>query len=178
MEREVAAVIALVAGQRDEAVAILRAAAQSESQLPLPLGLPEPIKPSPELLGEVLLELGRPAEAAGFFQQALRRNANRSLSVLGLARSAAAVGDMDAAGRHYRELLTNFDQADAEVPVLRDARAALERPATPTFVFPFRAALLVSVTIVCLAGFALLFRAKKRGPVSRAPQKTAVKRRR
>jgi tetratricopeptide (TPR) repeat protein len=178
MEREVAAVIALVAGRGDEAVAILRAAVQSESQLPLPLGLPEPIKPAPELLGEVLLELGHPAEAAGFFVVALRRNANRSLSVLGLARSAAAAGDMDAAGRRYRELLTNFDQADVDIPALREARAALERPATPTSVFPFRAAVLVSVTIVCLAGATLLFRAKKRGPVSRAPQKTAATRRR
>jgi tetratricopeptide (TPR) repeat protein len=179
MEHEVAAVIALLAGRRDEAVAILRAAAQTESQLPLPLGLPEPIKPTPELLGEVLLEVGRPAEAVEFFGAALRRNPNRSLSVLGLARSTAAAGDTEAGRRHYRELLTSFDQADADLPVLREARAALERSAMPTSTsFPFRAAALISVTIVGLAGAALLLRAKKRGPVSRAPKKTPVKRRR
>jgi hypothetical protein len=98
--------------------------------------------------------------------------------VLGLARAAAAAGDTEAARRRYRELLTNFDQADADLPVLMEARAALERPATPTSVFPFRATVLVSVAIVCLAGATLLFRAKKRGPVSRASQKTAATRRR
>ena len=113
MERQVAAVMARVAGRGDEAVAILRAAAQSESQLPLPLGLPEPIKPSPELLGEVLIELGRPAEAAGFFEQALRRNANRSLSVLGLARPRLLPGISEAAGAAIVSCSANFDQADA-----------------------------------------------------------------
>jgi tetratricopeptide (TPR) repeat protein len=179
MERQLAAVIALVSGQRDEAVAILRAAAQTESQLPLPLGLPEPIKPSSELLGEVLLELGRPAEAAEFFGQALRRNANRSLSVVGLARSAAASGDMDAARRHYRKLLTSFDQADADLPVLREARAALDGPARPRSGLSFRrAAVLVAVTLVGLAAAALLLQSKKRGPVARARKKVAAKHRR
>jgi len=134
MEREVAALIALVAGRGDEAVGILHAAAQSEVRLPPPLGLPEPIKPAPELLGEVLVELGRPAEAVTFFEQALRRNPNRSLSVLGLARAAAAAQQPDAARRHYGELLANFDHADADLPVLREARAALEgAKATPRF---------------------------------------------
>ena len=60
----------------------------AEQRLPAPLGLPKPVKPAAELLGEVLLEIGRPREAIAPFQIALRRNANRTLSVLGLARAA------------------------------------------------------------------------------------------
>jgi tetratricopeptide (TPR) repeat protein len=126
MERELAAVIALVDGRGTDAVGILQGAVESEAQLPPPLGLPAPIKPAPELLGEVLVELGRPAEALPFFEQALRRHANRSSSVLGLARAAAAAEQPGAAWRHYGELLANFDHADADLPVLREARAALE----------------------------------------------------
>jgi tetratricopeptide (TPR) repeat protein len=125
MEREVAALIALAAGRGDQAVKILRAASQAEMKLPPPLGLPKPIKPAPELLGEVLLELGRPQDAIESFRQALHRNANRSLSVLGLARAAKALGDTAAAQAHYRALLANFDDADADLPELKEARAAL-----------------------------------------------------
>lgn len=126
MEREVAALIDLAAGRREEALDILRAAAQAELRLPPPLGPPKPIKPAPELLGEVLLELGRPRDALEPFQQALRRNANRTLSVLGLARTAAALGDVESARAQYRGLLTNYNQADADLPELKEARLALE----------------------------------------------------
>ena len=112
MEREVAALIELAAGRSSEAVEILQAAANAELRLPPPLGLPVPIKPAPELLGETLVELGRPRDAREWFERALARNPNRSLSVLGLARMARASGDTDEAKRHYRQLLANFDRAD------------------------------------------------------------------
>lgn len=125
MEQEVAALIDLAAGRQERAVETLRAAADAERQLPPPLGPPKPIKPAPELLGEVLLELGRAHEAVEPFRQALRRNANRTLSVLGLARAAAALGDTTAAREHYRALLANYDRADADLAELKEARAAL-----------------------------------------------------
>ena len=122
MEREIAALIALADGRRDEAVAILQSAAQAESILPAPLGLPAPIKPAPELLGEVLIETGRPGDAITHFESVLRLHANRSLSVLGLARAAAASGQTAMARRRYQELLTNFEHADADLAELPEAR--------------------------------------------------------
>ncbi len=125
MEREVAALIDLAAGRRDRAVEVLRGAAQAELQLPAPFGLPKPIKPAPELLGEVLLELGRPREAVAPFQQALGRSANRTLSVLGYARAAAAIGDTQTALAQYRALAGNYARADAGLPEANEARAAV-----------------------------------------------------
>ncbi|HUE90021.1 MAG TPA: tetratricopeptide repeat protein [Vicinamibacterales bacterium] len=132
MEREVAALIALAAGRRDEALQILRTAVEAELKLPPPLGLPNPIKPAPELLGELLVEAGRPRDALEAFQQALQRNPNRTLSVLGRARAAAAAGETETAREHYRALLANYEQADADRPEVNEAQVALRaaRPST------------------------------------------------
>ena len=137
MERQVAAMIELAAGRGERAIDILRAATDAELQLPPPLGLPAPIKPAPELLGETLLELGRPAEAIDPFRRALERNANRSLSVLGWARAAAAAGSSEVARQRYRELLENYSQADADLPELTAAKAALAGAGSlPSFAAP------------------------------------------
>jgi hypothetical protein len=125
MEREVAALIEFASGNAPRAIDILQAATRAELELPPPLGLPEPVKPAPELLGEVLLEAGRASEAAAPFAQQLRRTRNRSLSVLGLARAHAAADDMDKAREQYRVLLANYEEADGELPELEEARRAL-----------------------------------------------------
>ncbi len=127
MEREMAALLALAEGQPDYAIEILKSAARSELDLPAPLGLPIPIKPAPELLGEVLLEAGRAAEAIPLFEAVLRLHANRSLSVLGLARAAAKSGNAAVARQRYQELLQNYDRADADLPELKEALAVVRR---------------------------------------------------
>jgi predicted Zn-dependent protease len=125
MEREMAALIARGSGAGSAALAILQTAAEAELALPAPLGLPAPIKPAPELLGEVLLEAGRPREASAAFESALKRHPNRSLSVLGLARAAVQQGNRTAARRHYQQLLQNYNRADANLPELLEARSAV-----------------------------------------------------
>jgi tetratricopeptide (TPR) repeat protein len=131
MARELAAIGALAAGRRDQATAILREAAAAEMALPSPLGLPAPIKPAPELLGEVLVEIARPGEAIEWFEHALARTPNRSLSVLGLARALTAVGRTEDARRRYRDVLANFEHADADLPELKEARSALATAPAP-----------------------------------------------
>jgi tetratricopeptide (TPR) repeat protein len=186
MERELAALVALAENRREEAINLLRAAAAAEVQLPAPLGLPTPIKPASELLGEVLTEVGRPVEAMAAFESALERNANRSLSVLGLARAAAAAGRSDVARSHYTELLANLDTADADLPAVREARAALAtapaNAAPPDDTRPRAAtsAAVLALSAAAFAVFAVVMRVrrkeKKRGPVTRAPQGKSRKR--
>jgi tetratricopeptide (TPR) repeat protein len=125
MEKELAALIAVREGRREDAIARMREAVALERELPPPLGPPQPIKPAAELFGEILLELGRPREAAAEFAQALLRSPNRSLAVLGMARAAAALGDGDAARLHYRRLLDNWRSADPALPELAEARRFL-----------------------------------------------------
>jgi tetratricopeptide (TPR) repeat protein len=122
MEKELAALIAVAAGRGDDAVLRMQEAGGLERELPTPLGLPRPIKPAPELFGEILLELGRPREAAAEFERSLVRWPNRSPALLGLARASAALGDRTSARRHYGRLLVNWRSADPGLPELQEAR--------------------------------------------------------
>jgi tetratricopeptide (TPR) repeat protein len=178
MEREVAALIALAAGRTDEAVKTLQAAVHAELQLPPPLGLPAPLKPSPELLGEVLLEAGRPHEAIEPFEQALMRNPNRSLSVLGRARAAAATGDVATARARYRELLVNFDEADPGLPEVEEAHRALQAQ-TPVVIPPSRhassapAAIAIAIIGAAIGASVFVVRRRKAGKKSKPAMKRA-----
>jgi len=121
LERELRALLKLQAGAPDEALALLREAAALEDALPLEFGPPDVVKPSHELLGEVLLGLGRPTEAQREFQAALRLAPKRALALLGLARAAAAAGDRKTTGRTYATLREVWHRADAGIPGLAEA---------------------------------------------------------
>lgn len=123
MEKELAALLAVTGGRGEEAVARMQEAVVLESQLPPPLGLPRPLKPASELCGEILLELGRPPEAAAAFERALQRAPNRSLALLGLARASAAAGNRESARRNYGRFLANWSHADPGRPELKEARS-------------------------------------------------------
>jgi tetratricopeptide (TPR) repeat protein len=133
MEGEVAGLVHLAAGRATEAVDALRAAVEAERALPTGMGPPRPIKPASELLGEVLLETGRPGEARAAFEQALQRCPNRSASVLGAARAARAAGAGALAARHYEALLANWREADADLSDLAEAKEAVARKGTVPF---------------------------------------------
>ncbi|MDT8368893.1 MAG: hypothetical protein RQ745_06770 [Longimicrobiales bacterium] len=92
MRLELAALLALHGGGGDEAVALLREAAALEESLPLEFGPPASLKPPHELLGEVLLELGRPGEAVEAFQGALALTPLRTPALRGLEAAARAAG--------------------------------------------------------------------------------------
>jgi tetratricopeptide (TPR) repeat protein len=174
MEREVAALIALAGGQPEDAIQALRAAAGAEMRLPPPLGLPEPVKPAPELLGEVLVETGRPRDAIEPFEQALQRNPNRSLSVLGLARAHGALGDVEASRRRYRELLANFDEADMDLPERAETRRALETPhGQPR---PYLLLVIAIAAVAALGGLVLTRGGWRSQPAARQPRRKRAKR--
>src|SRR5437667_63628 len=126
----------LARGDRNTAVKKFEQAAEVEESMDPPSGPPgeqdddPPIKPAHELLGEVLLELGRPADAAKQFAIGLDRMPNRPRLLLGAARAAVKVSDQATAQLRYRQLL-NLPGGGPDRPGLDEAKAFAVSPSTP-----------------------------------------------
>jgi tetratricopeptide (TPR) repeat protein len=93
-------------GNRDAALNLLASAAAAEDALSFEFGPPVPVKPTRELYGEMLLEAGRAKEAKNEFERALTRCPRRTLSLRGLAKAEAALGDSAASRQTLDELKT------------------------------------------------------------------------
>jgi len=91
----------------EAALAMLRSAADAEETLSLDIGPPHPVKPTAELLGEVLMTLQRPSEAQAAFERALELAPGRRLSVEGLADAATFAGDAETAADARGRLSAN-----------------------------------------------------------------------
>lgn len=81
--------------------------------------------PARELFGEMLLRLGEPQRAAKEFATSLRHRPNRPGAVLGLARSAAALGDGATTQAKLAELHAILKGADPQFPLLVEAAGLL-----------------------------------------------------
>jgi len=68
------------------AVALMRRAAELEERTPKHAVTPAPTIPAPELLGDLLMEQGKPTEAAAAYKRSLELYPKRRNSVRGLAR--------------------------------------------------------------------------------------------
>jgi tetratricopeptide (TPR) repeat protein len=123
--KEAEAFAADALGDVNNAVVKLKEAAAMEDAIDDLSQPPYPVIPANELLGNLLLELNRSAEAAIYFQKALKRTPNRPKAILGLARAAQALGDEQTAVRRYEEFLTLWKAADPDLPELTQAKAFL-----------------------------------------------------
>jgi tetratricopeptide (TPR) repeat protein len=125
LEKELAAVARMAAGQTQEAVSLAKEAADIELAMDAPSGPPEPIKPALELYGEMLLAADRPAEAVQAFEQSLQRTPKRTPSLLGLARASLKAGNAATARQTYNELAT-MTGAAAGSPAVQEAQRFLK----------------------------------------------------
>lgn len=117
LEQELRALIAIADGKRDEGIAALKAAAAAEDGMTFEFGPPDIVKPTHELLGEVLLEANRPQEAKLEFEKSLARNPGRALSLRGLEIAASRAGDRAAAEHATAEWKRIRRHADPGPPI-------------------------------------------------------------
>jgi tetratricopeptide (TPR) repeat protein len=111
-------------GQRKDAIALLRTATADADAMPLEFGPPDIVKPTHELLGELLLADGQAAAAQSEFVRALELTPGRSLSLAGLERAATASGDTAVAERARGLLDDNWREADPGLASRLRQRAA------------------------------------------------------
>jgi hypothetical protein len=119
--------IAFAEKRHDEALQSMRAAAEAEEASDKHPVTPGNIVPSRELLAEMLMETGQPAQALAEYERSLKRDANRYRSVSGAARAAEAAGDSGAARDYYAKLQSLAANHDTERPELVRAREFLAK---------------------------------------------------
>ncbi len=93
IQNEVSALLHAAAGDTERASGFMADAMATVEAAAPPRGAASPIKPVHELYGEILFDLGRPAEAIEKFETSLLRMPRRACSLLGLTRAAAGTGD-------------------------------------------------------------------------------------
>lgn len=119
-----AAWTALAQGKRDEALSLMHSAADMEDKNEKHIVTPGRIAPARELLGEMLLELKRPADALKEFEASHVREPGRFRGYYGAAQAAAQSGDKVKAKRYFARLVEIAGQGTAR-PELVQARAFL-----------------------------------------------------
>jgi tetratricopeptide (TPR) repeat protein len=86
---------------------------------------PGEVLPARELLGDMLLELGRFDEAAVAYRETLDRRPGRFNSLFGAGRAFERAGQDDEAELYYRKLAEQCPNGDASRERLQQARAYL-----------------------------------------------------
>lgn len=121
MALEAEAWLEFVSGKPDAAVRKMREAADAD-----PFGVDQFSLPAREQLGDLLLELKRPAEALEAYEAALKKAPGRFNSLWGAGRAAELANRPGLTRQYYGELVKNADPA-SDRPELRQAREWLGR---------------------------------------------------
>jgi hypothetical protein len=118
--------IELAQGKPEAALALMRQSADMQDASEKATVTPGHLAPSRELLGEMLLELNRPAQALQEFEASTIDNPKRFRGTYGAALAAAQAGDMARARVYYAKLLELAGKGDTR-PELEKAKGWLAR---------------------------------------------------
>jgi hypothetical protein len=119
--------IALGEGKNEEALKLMRAAADLEDRNEKHIVTPARVVPARELLGEMLLEMKQPQAALKEFEASQRREPNRFRNYAGAARAAEMAGDRAKATAYYQKLVALAKDADTARPDLVSAKKFAQR---------------------------------------------------
>src|SRR3954447_669497 len=121
--RAVTAWVAFAQNKPDDALKLMREAADLEDRNEKHIVTPGRILPARELLGDMLLEAGQPALALKEYEASQQREPNRFRGLVGAARAAEATGNRDKAAAVYGKLLALAKDSDTDRPELAHARS-------------------------------------------------------
>jgi hypothetical protein len=110
-------------GDTTAALALARAAADTEEVTDKHPVTPAELLPARELQADILLAAGRYAEAGEAYRATLAREPGRARSLFGLARAAELAGERGAARAAYSDFLRLMSRSDGDRPELATARA-------------------------------------------------------
>jgi tetratricopeptide (TPR) repeat protein len=115
--------IAFAEGRKDEAIGLMRKAADAEDATDKSAISPGPIAPARELLGEMLLEAGNAKDALVAFEATMQKEPGRFRGAYGAARAAEAMGNKAAARKYYQRVIEIAKDSDNQRAELKRARS-------------------------------------------------------
>lgn len=115
---EVKAWAAFAQGKADDAVLLMRSAADDQDKI----GKGESELPAREMLADMLLELNRPQDALTEYEVSLKTDPNRFNGLYGAAQAASAIQQNDKAAVCYAQLLKNCAGSHSDRPELERAK--------------------------------------------------------
>ena len=113
-------------GNRDEALTLMRSTADLEDKSEKREGPPARLVPARELLGEMLLEMKRPAEALKEFEASEKHDPNRFRGLYGAGQAAGQFGDNAKAKRYFTRLVELGGKGDPRAEI-EQAKAYLAK---------------------------------------------------
>src|SRR5499426_1428084 len=123
----ISAWVAHAEGEREQAVKLMRSAADGEDGSVKHVAMENRLYPMRELFAELLLETGQAAPALREFEASLKENPNRYRGLYGAARAAQASGDRQKAGTYYAKFVAVSAKADTERPEIAQANTFLAK---------------------------------------------------
>ena len=117
--------LAYAEGKNDEALQLLRKAADLDDATEKHPVTPGAIVPAREQLGELLLELKQPTAALTEFEASFRSTPYRFNGMYGAARAARLAGDQKRARGYYEKLLALTDNTGSARPEVDEAKTFL-----------------------------------------------------
>jgi tetratricopeptide (TPR) repeat protein len=112
-------------GRNDEALKLMRGAADLEDSTEKHVSMENRLYPMREMLGDLLLELGQPAMALQAYEASLHAAPNRLRGFYGAARAAKAVGDSTKARDYFEKVAALGKNADPDRAEVQEAKAFL-----------------------------------------------------
>ncbi len=116
--------IALAQQRAEEALGLMRQAADIEDRSEKNIVTPGRLLPARELLGDMLLQLKRPADALKEYETSQQREPNRYRGLYGAAQAAAQSGNRDTAREYFSRLVGMAGSGDPR-PETENARRYL-----------------------------------------------------
>ncbi len=109
-------------GDQEEALTLMKKAADTEDSVDKHPITPGHILPARELLGDMLLKMDRPEEALTAYEESLAISANRFRSLYGAGRAAELARNMDKAKEYYKALVATASPEEVERPMFKEVR--------------------------------------------------------
>ena len=114
---------ARAAGRNDEALKLMRAAADLEDASEKHVAMENRLYPMREMLGDMLLELGQAAPALQAYEASLHAAPNRLRGFYGAAKAASASGDSAKAREYFARVAALGKNADPDRAEIQEAKA-------------------------------------------------------